>query len=151
MWAQFQNPGIMTWAGGSPLTNWATQAPPSLFFLFGNINKLNKCSVWCRITLLILYMKTFTLPTSIKNFNKQGTWLAQVVEHETPGLGVVSSSPRLGVEITLKKLKKIFFSQTLFCFRYFSNFSLNKQTITWFIIDVFSVLELVISPYFRRF
>ena len=29
-----------------------------------------------------------------------GTWLAQLVEHVTPDLGVVSSSPTLGTGIT---------------------------------------------------
>ena len=35
-----------------------------------------------------------------------GTWLAQLVEHMTFDLGVVSSSPVLGIEITLKNEKK---------------------------------------------
>ena len=38
----------------------------------------------------------------INNYNARGTWLAQSVERGTLGLGVVSSSPTLGVEITYK-------------------------------------------------
>ena len=33
----------------------------------------------------------------------RGIWLAQSIEHATVDLGVMSSSPRLGVEITTKK------------------------------------------------
>jgi len=37
-----------------------------------------------------------------------GAWLAQLVERKTLDLEVISSSPTLGVEITLKKeLKRI--------------------------------------------
>ena len=36
----------------------------------------------------------------------QGAWLAQSVGHVTLDLGVVGSSPTLGVEITLKKILK---------------------------------------------
>ena len=36
----------------------------------------------------------------------RGTWLAQSVEFVTLDLGVVSSSPTLGVEFTLKKKKR---------------------------------------------
>ena len=35
-----------------------------------------------------------------------GAWLAQSVEHVTPDLRVMSSSPTLDVEPTLKKKKK---------------------------------------------
>jgi len=33
----------------------------------------------------------------------RGTWLAPLVKHATLDLGVMSSSPMLGVELTLKK------------------------------------------------
>lgn len=36
-------------------------------------------------------------------FKVQEAWLAQFVEHETLCLGVLNSSPTLGMEITLKK------------------------------------------------
>ena len=42
-------------------------------------------------------------PTKIK---KRGTWLAQSVVHVTLGLGVVSSSPTLDVELILKNKNK---------------------------------------------
>ena len=35
-----------------------------------------------------------------KDIFKTGAWLAQLVEHATVDLGVMSSSPTLGVEIT---------------------------------------------------
>ena len=35
-----------------------------------------------------------------KNRQNRGTWLAQLVEHVTLDLRVVSSSPMVGVEIT---------------------------------------------------
>ena len=38
------------------------------------------------------------------NRKGRGTWLAQCVEHVTPDLEVVSSSPILGLEVTLKSL-----------------------------------------------
>jgi len=41
-----------------------------------------------------------------KKANHRGAWQAQSVEHLTLDLGVVSLSPRVGVEITLKKKKK---------------------------------------------
>lgn len=37
---------------------------------------------------------------------ERGPWLAQSVEHATLGLRIVSSSPMLGMETTLKKKKK---------------------------------------------
>ena len=40
-----------------------------------------------------------TICAQEKNKNK-GTWLAQSVKHATLDLGVVSSSPTLGVQIT---------------------------------------------------
>ena len=39
----------------------------------------------------------------LKNISVWGAWLVQLVEHEILGLGVVSSSPTLGIDITLKK------------------------------------------------
>ena len=41
-----------------------------------------------------------------ESLEDRGTWLSQSVEHATPDLGVMSSSPMLGIEITLKN--KIF-------------------------------------------
>lgn len=35
-----------------------------------------------------------------------GTWLAQLVQHVTSDLGVLTLSPTLDVEITLKKIFK---------------------------------------------
>lgn len=37
-------------------------------------------------------------------------WLAQPIEHATLDLGVMSSSPTLGVEMTLKNKSLLFFS-----------------------------------------
>ena len=37
----------------------------------------------------------------------RGAWLAQSVEHATLDLSVVSSSPKLGAEPTLKEKKKV--------------------------------------------
>ena len=49
-------------------------------------------------------------PVSSRNNSQRGTWLAQLVEHETLDLGVPSQSPTLSVETTLKseflKIKK---------------------------------------------
>ena len=38
--------------------------------------------------------------------SRWGTWLAQPVEHGTLDLGVVTSSPPVGAELTLKKFQK---------------------------------------------
>lgn len=44
--------------------------------------------------------------SQVKNLAFRGAcWLSQV-EHDTPELGVVSSSPTVGIELTLKKEKK---------------------------------------------
>lgn len=43
---------------------------------------------------------------SLKIRNTRGAWLAQAMEHATLDLWVISWSPMLGVEITLKKKKK---------------------------------------------
>lgn len=43
-----------------------------------------------------------------KDYQMRGAWLAQSAERVTPYFGVVSSSPTVRVEITLKKLKKKF-------------------------------------------
>lgn len=42
-------------------------------------------------------MASFNTTETVK---AQGSWRAQSEEHVTPDLGVVSSSPSLGVEIT---------------------------------------------------
>lgn len=42
-------------------------------------------------------------------FSLWDSWLARLVEHPTVDLKVVSSSPTLSVEITLKKVTKIKF------------------------------------------
>ena len=48
-----------------------------------------------------------SLNSTLKNYeNGWAAWLAQLVEHVTLDLGVVSSSPMLGVEVTLQKLLK---------------------------------------------
>jgi len=45
--------------------------------------------------------------TKVKNQNYfRGMWLAQSEKHETPDLGVMSSSPMLGVQILKLKKKK---------------------------------------------
>ena len=44
----------------------------------------------------------------IRTHINRGTWLAQSVEHATLDLGVVSSSPALGAEITFFFFFKIF-------------------------------------------
>jgi len=42
----------------------------------------------------------------IKAIHIGGTWLAELAEHVTLDLRVMSSSPTLGVELTLGKKKK---------------------------------------------
>ena len=54
---------------------------------------------------VILLYKGFliTAKFTLKNQNTSGTWLTQLVEHVTLVLRVVSLSPTLGAEITLKQ------------------------------------------------
>ena len=44
--------------------------------------------------------KCNSLKTILRNKNSWGAWLAQLVEHESLDLGVVSSSSMLGTQIT---------------------------------------------------
>ena len=53
--------------------------------------------LWYSYTMSFYYYVVFF---SIKKERTRGAWLAQSVEHATLGLGVVSSSPMLNVEIT---------------------------------------------------
>ena len=44
---------------------------------------------------------------SLLDYKRRGAWLAQLVDHVTLGLGVVSSSPILDTELTLYIFKFI--------------------------------------------
>lgn len=54
---------------------------------------------------------SFTNPLQIKKYNRslkvRVSWLSQSVEHVTLELGVVNSSPTLGIELTFKKKKSL--------------------------------------------
>jgi len=59
------------------------------------------------VVLTIVLHKVIPIRQSVleplsKDAPPTGTWLAQSVKHVTPDLGVVSWSPTMGVEITLK-------------------------------------------------
>jgi len=62
------------------------------------------------VVLTIVLHKVIPIRQSVleplsKDAPPTGTWLAQSVKHVTLDLGVVSLSPTLGVEFTLKKKK----------------------------------------------
>ena len=89
--------------GGSLGTKWTSLPLPGLGF-----SKLPHSNNLC----LELFMKcnrTSQFNATVFNIYTRslvGDWLAQLVEHPTLDLGVVSSSLTLGVELTLKKIKK---------------------------------------------
>lgn len=58
-----------------------------------------------------LSFKNLFCQIALKFSKHRGTWLVQSVEYEIFDLGVLSSGPTLGVEITLKAKRKITFKK----------------------------------------
>ena len=103
------NHEIMTWAEIGCLTNWDTQGPLRFFFVnllislhFQDLLRTPNSFYLCEFQLLIYTILEFETGKNWISFKilTRGAWLAQSEEHVTLDLGVISSSPTWGVEIT---------------------------------------------------
>ena len=66
------------------------------------------CGFWKKLWFLLAGL--VDTDNTLRQFLHWGAWLAQLLEHVTLDLGVMSSSPTLGLlELTLKKKKKLIF------------------------------------------